>query len=101
MDAAIRFDSDEIGRICAEHGVSRLRLFGSALSDRFDPVTSDIDFVVDLFPGRQDMFSDYFGLLEDLTELMGREVDLVIGRSIKNPYFRKSVMASARDVYAA
>lgn len=47
------------------------------------------------------MFSDYFGLLEDLTELMGREVDLVIGRSIKNPYFRKSVMASARDVYAA
>ena len=100
MDAAIRLDTDEIGRICAEYGVSRLRLFGSALSERFKPVTSDIDFVVDFCPGRRDLFDDYFGLAEDLSEHFGRDVDLVVGRSITNPYFKKSVMDSAREIYA-
>lgn len=77
MDAAIRFDSDEIGRICAEHGVSRLRLFGSALSHRFDPVTSDIDFVVDFFPGRQDLFSDFIGMRNVISHEYG-EIDYEI-----------------------
>ncbi|RAG74278.1 DNA polymerase subunit beta, partial [Burkholderia multivorans] len=54
-----------------------MRVFGSAVSDRFDPESSDLDFIVDFVPGRDSMFDDYFGLLEDLSALFDREVELV------------------------
>lgn len=101
MDMAIHLDTEEIARICARHGVARLRVFGSALTERFDPDESDVDFIVDFLSDRADPFDDYFGLLEDLTELLDRKVDLIVGRTMKNPYFRSSALKSARDVYAA
>ncbi|GAA3841792.1 nucleotidyltransferase domain-containing protein [Brevibacterium ammoniilyticum] len=101
MNPAITFDSDAVARICANHGVVRLRIFGSVLTDRFDSASSDIDFIVDFLPGRENMFDDYSGLLEDLSALFGRDVDLVVGRTLRNPYFRNTVLGSAQDVYAA
>ena len=101
MSAAAPLDLAAIRRACERHGVRRLRLFGSALSDRFDPARSDIDFLVDFFPGRGDAFGDYFGLREELVDITGREVDLVVARSVRNPYFNASVLEPAKDVYAA
>ena len=101
MDVAIHFDAEELARICARHGVARLRVFGSALTERFDPDESDVDFIVDFLPDRADPFDDYFGLLEELTDLLERKVDLVDGRTMRNPYFRSSALEKARDVYAA
>lgn len=37
-------DFDAIAGACRRHGVARLRIFGSALNDRFDPEASDILF---------------------------------------------------------
>ena len=91
----------EIARACGNHGVARLRLFGSATTSRFDPVSSDLDFLVDFLPGRPDRMSDYFGLREELVRLTGRSVDLVVAESVRNPYFRASSLATAEDVYAA
>jgi hypothetical protein len=51
--------------------VQWLRVFGSVLSDRFDPERSDIDFLVDFLPERGDVFDDYFGLREALAEIVG------------------------------
>ncbi|WP_211236509.1 nucleotidyltransferase family protein [Arthrobacter castelli] len=51
MDAATLLDSEAIRGACEQYGVERLRVFGSALSDRFDPEHSDIDFLVDFLPG--------------------------------------------------
>ncbi|KZE21695.1 MULTISPECIES: nucleotidyltransferase family protein [Brevibacterium] len=101
MEPAIRFDEAAIARICAARGVERLRVFGSAVSDRFDPESSDLDFIVDFVPGRDSMFDDYFGLLEDLSALFDREVELVVGRALKNPYFRESALSGAQELYAA
>lgn len=50
---------------------------------------------------KADPFDDYFGLRERLSEIVGRDVDLVVGRSMRNPYFRAAVLSSAHDVYAA
>ena len=101
MTEVTRLDVDAIRRACEQYGVERLRLFGSALSGRFDPEYSDIDFLVDFLPGRDDPFDDYFGLREALTEIVGRDVDLVVVRAIRNPYFKASALSSAEDVYAA
>ncbi len=101
MNTATLLDIEAIRRACEQRGVQRLRVFGSVLSDRFDPEHSDIDFLVDFLPDRGDMFDDYFGLREALAEIVGREVDLVVARAVRNPYFKASAFASAQDVYAA
>lgn len=81
--------------------MARLRLFGSATTEHFDPDQSDLDFLVDFLPGRQDRLADYLGLQADLSRLTGRSVDLVIADALRNPYFRASALATAEDVYAA
>jgi len=101
MTGAVTLDSEAIGRACEQYGVERLRVFGSALTDQFDPATSDVDFLVTFREGREDLFQDYFDLKFELERIVGREVDLVVERSVKNPFFKAAVLSTARDLYAA
>ena len=94
-------DTKALSDVCARFGVARLRVFGSVLTERFDPCTSDIDFLVDFQVDREDRFADFFGLQDELTRIFGRKIDLVIADSVKNPYFKSSVLRGAEDVYAA
>lgn len=43
----------------------------------------------------------YFGLLQALEELFGREIDLLTDRSLRNPYFISSVEKTRQLLYAA
>lgn len=101
MDGLALLDHDAITRACERHGVERLRVFGSIVTDRFDLDQSDIDFLVDFLPGNPDLFAAYFDLTSDLEQIVGRHVDLIISRSVTNPYFRQSAFQSAQDLYAA
>ena len=94
-------DTKALAEACARFGVARLRVFGSVLTDHFDPHTSDIDFLVDFQAGRNDRFADFFGLQDELARIFGRKIDLVVAESVKNPYFKSSVLRGAEDVYAA
>lgn len=101
MDGLALLDHDAITRACERHRVERLRVFGSIVTDRFDIDQSDIDFLVDFLPGNPDLFAAYFDLKSDLEQIVGRHVDLIISRSVTNPYFRQSAFQSAQDLYAA
>ncbi|OMG12100.1 toxin-antitoxin system toxin subunit [Actinomyces naeslundii] len=101
MSARVAIDRKALSEVCARFGVARLRVFGSVLTDHFDPRTSDIDFLVDFQTSREDRFSDFFGLRDELTRIFGREVDLVVADSVKNPYVKSSMLQGAEDVYAA
>ena len=76
-------------------------MFGSVLTEDFDPARSDIDFLVDFHAGRDNVFHDYFDLAADLECIVGRTVDLVMADAVKNPYFAKAAFESAEDVFAA
>jgi hypothetical protein len=92
---------DQIAKICGAHGVERLSVFGSALSDTFDPEKSDIDFLVEFDSNRLNYrFDDYFGLKEDLEALLGFPVDLVSPSALKNPFFAHSVLGQLEELYA-
>ncbi len=95
---------EEIRQICRRHGVERLDLFGSAAGEGFDDLGgSDLDFVVS-FERRDlpELFDHYFGLKEDLEDLFGRGVDLVMEGAVrKNPYFAESVAETRVPLYAA
>lgn len=101
MKTGLALNREAITLICRAHGVSRMTLFGSANSIRFDPATSDVDFRVEFSSGAADPFSTYFDLEEDLEELLGRPVDLVMSSAVHNPYFAASAAQGAEEIYAA
>ena len=103
MVAFLEEKQAQIADLCRKYGVRRLDVFGSAaVEDQFDSATSDVDFLVE-FDHTQAMgpADQYFGLLEDLRHLVGRDVDLISSRSLRNPYFIKSVHATRRVLYAS
>lgn len=91
----------EVEALCRRFGVTRLALFGSAVTDAFDPERSDVDVLVEFSDDVPDLFDAYFGLREALAELAGRDVDLVMTSAVKNPYVARSIAESSRDLYAA
>jgi predicted nucleotidyltransferase len=101
MHRLIEEKRQELERVCRRHRVHRIELFGSAAGPGFDPVRSDLDFLVTFQELDLDQYADaYFGLLEDLQALFQRPVDLVVASAIQNPYFRESVESTRTLVYA-
>ena len=102
MNQLIDSKREELLSLCERFHVKRLDLFGSAASDKFDPQTSDLDFLVSLQEMDFGEYADaYFGLLEGLQELFDRHIDLVMESAIKNPYFRQEVEKTRMPLYAA
>ncbi len=92
----------ELEKLCRDHRVRRLEVFGSAADGSFDPDRSDIDFLVDFFPLQPGtVFDTYFGLLESLEALFKRRIDLVDATCLTNPYFIRGVNESRKTVYEA
>jgi predicted nucleotidyltransferase len=85
-----------IGDFCHAHAISRLRLFGSATRDDFDPLGSDVDLLVEYKPGSHPGL-DHFRIADELSELFGRKVDLntpaMLGRHLEQ------VLPEARLLY--
>ena len=98
---ALELDRETIARIAQRHGARRIRMFGSALTDRFAPERSDIDLLVEFRSGIEDPFDAYFGLKEDLESYFGLSVDLIMSNAIRNPYFLSEVETYAEELYAA
>jgi predicted nucleotidyltransferase len=89
--------------LCRRYGVRRLDLFGSAATDSFDPVRSDLDFLVEFLP-QQDLgpwLRHYFEFQAELAGLFGRSVDLVLTTALKNPLFQREVDRTRSVLYAA
>ena len=90
----------QVPALCRRFGVARLDVFGSAVTGRFDPARSDLDFLVTFDPateaGRR---RDYFGLAEALRGLFGRPVDLITERTLENPFLRRRVTAERVPLY--
>ena len=92
----------EIAELCRRFYVRQLEVFGSAATDRFDPDTSDLDFLVEFGAIDTEEYADaYFGLLEGLEVLFAKPVDLVSANAIRNPFFAKGVDSTRQTVYAA
>lgn len=92
----------DVEALCRKHGVKTLELFGSAADGTFDPVCSDLDFLVDFLPLKPgQLFSNYFDLWQELRALFNRRIDLLTPDSIGNPYLLESINRQRRVLYAA
>jgi len=82
MDAAklLKEKRELILAIAAKRGARNVRVFGSVARGDYDE-KSDIDFLVDMEKGRT--LLDVGGLLMDLQELLGCNVDIVTEKALK------------------
>ena len=95
----IDVDESRLAQICRRYSVRELSVFGSAARGTMRP-HSDIDLLVEFLPEAEPGLLDHAGLMLDLSELLGRKVDLVSKNGLK-PLIRDSLTRDARRVYAA
>ncbi len=95
----IENNRQKIVALCEKYKVSKLFVFGSILTDRFNE-NSDVDLVVSFNRTEvNDYFDNYFDFKYSLEELFGRDVDLLEEQTIKNPYLKKNVDATKTLIY--
>ena len=93
---------NEVADLCRRSGARRLDAFGSVTRADFDPLRSDLDFLVEFDNAPPAAYAQaYFELKEGLEALFGRPVDLLTPSSLTNPYFRRRVAAERQTVYAS
>lgn len=99
----IALNRDALDALCRRFHVCRLDLFGSAARGDFDPDRSDVDFLVEFDRAYPEAMSlkGYFDFKAELEALLGRSVDLVEPRALRNPYLKASIDASREPVFAA
>jgi uncharacterized protein len=89
----VKNNLDEITKLLSKHNVKRAFAFGSVCSTGFTE-TSDVDILLSFYDEKisfEDYADNYFDLAYQLEDLLGREVDLVTERSIKDPIFIRSI----------
>ena len=97
METTLGWPQAEIEEFCRRNHVRKLSLFGSVLTPRFRP-ESDIDILVEFEPGSKTTLFDVAGMELELTEKLGRKVDLRTAGDLSR-YFRDRVVATAALQY--
>ena len=91
MHRIITDNIHQIRMICERQHIQTLFAFGSVCSERFNEA-SDIDLLVSFKPLNYGDYADnYFQTADMFEKVFNRPVDLVTDKSLKNPYFIKTV----------
>ncbi len=89
----VTLDSAKLVEFCQRHPIRKLSLFGSILRDDFT-TKSDVDFLVEFSPGAKVGFFELVRMEDELTNLIGRKVDLRTPQDLSR-YFRQEVLDEA------
>ena len=96
-ETAFALPQAEIEEFCRRNHIRKLSLFGSVLTPRFRP-ESDIDVLVEFEAGSKITLFDVAGMELELTEKLGRKVDLRTAGDLSR-YFRDQVVSTAAIQY--
>jgi len=99
MAYRLPLDPTVLADVCGRHHIRTLSLFGSTLKGTARP-DSDIDLLVDFEPGHIPGLIGLAGIEIELSDLLGRKVDLRTAEELSR-YFRTEVLAAAEAQYAA
>ncbi len=92
----LRVPRKKLEDFCRRNHIRKLAFFGSVLRDDFGP-DSDVDVLVEFEPGKTPGFA-FFGMQEELSEILGRKVDLNTPGFLSK-YFRDQIIREARVEY--
>ena len=97
----INFQINQIKDFCQKWKIREFALFGSVLTDDFDPKRSDVDVLVTFFPDTSWGW-DIVDMKEELEKIFKRRVDVIEKEAIeksKNPYRKKEILSSYEVIY--
>ena len=97
MEIFERVNAQKIEEFCRRRHIRSLAVFGSALGDQFR-TDSDVDMLVEFDEGIHPGL-DFFTMQEELSSILGRQVDLNTPGFL-SPHFRGDALKAARTVYA-
>jgi hypothetical protein len=100
---AIELPREAIIDFCQRWKIIRLELFGSVLRDDFQP-TSDVDVLVTFAEGLPLSLLDIVHAEQELSEIVGRRVDLVERPAVEKSHNwirREAILSTARPFYDA
>ncbi len=95
----VTISKERIAEFCRRHRIRKLSLFGSVLRDDFRS-NSDVDVLVEFEPGASAGFFRLAAMELELTELLGRRVDLRTPAELSR-YFRDEVLKEAEVQYVS
>jgi uncharacterized protein len=90
---------EKLMEFCRNNHINKMSLFGSALHGELGP-DSDIDLLVEFEKGHVPGLITLAGMEIELTEMLGRKVDLRTPRDL-NRHFRDEVVREAEVQYEA
>jgi predicted nucleotidyltransferase len=93
----VQFDETLLARLCAEHHIRRLRVFGSVARGE-EHEKSDIDLIAD-FSSRIGFFA-LMDAEDSLAEFFGRDVDLLTEPGL-SPFMRDAILSEAEVLFDA
>jgi uncharacterized protein len=91
-DVITRLQGDFPG-LQERHGLASLHVFGSVARHEAG-LGSDVDLLVAFLPGRICGFFGFYALQQELEDLLGSRVDLVVEEALK-PQFKEGILAEA------
>lgn len=102
MQQIIENNKKKLIEICQLLNVQRLYAFGSVVSDKFRN-DSDIDFLISFSDkiSIEEYTNNYFDLHYRLRKLFSRKIDIVMERTLSNPYFIESINENKQLIYEA
>lgn len=103
MHRVIHAKRDEIAALCRRYHVRQLAVFGSAArGDDFDAASSDADFIAEFDPASDlPSLEQFFGFQTALSQRLGRPVDLLEAKAIRNPCLLAGINRARDLVYPA
>ena len=96
-ETQLHIDDQALAAFCERNHIRWLAFFGSVLGSDFRP-DSDIDILVEFEPGHVPGFA-FAGLQDELSQMIGRSVDLHTPASLSR-HFRDKVQREAQVRYA-
>ncbi len=99
----IDLSADQLTEYCRRWKIAELAVFGSVLRPDFRP-DSDVDMLVTFAVDAQWSLLDHVRMQDELSDLLGRNVDLVSRKGIersRNYVRRKAILETSEIIYAA
>jgi predicted nucleotidyltransferase len=93
----INLTEEQLADFCKKNHIKKLAFYGSVLRDDFSP-DSDVDILVEFEPNQPIGLMEFVKMERELSELIGRQVDLRTPQDLSR-YFRDKVIAAAEVLY--
>jgi hypothetical protein len=100
MSARVLIDRDRLSAFCRKWRIREFALFGSVLREDFGP-GSDVDVLVTFEENAPWNLWHIVEMKDELREILGREVDLLEKRALRNPFRKREILETHEVIYAA